>query len=137
LLRLRHRRRRLRVPALLLHGADRLGGQTATRAPAAEGRQCALARRGGRAARYVSRRTLPRAAGLRLRSVVRRDLRLQLGKLHTRVLFRCGFNRSTAYSSLNQLPWGGSVGSSSSNRYACCLHWTNRDTFIARAAVGE
>src|SRR5205823_11544338 len=64
LLRVRHRSGRLRVPALLLHGADRLGRQTATGIAAAEGRQRPLARVDRRAERLVPRRAVPRAAGL-------------------------------------------------------------------------
>ena len=61
--RLRARSRRPRDPALLLHGADRLGREAS--AGTAEDRQRPLAGHGAGAARHVPRRSLPRTAGLR------------------------------------------------------------------------
>jgi catechol 2,3-dioxygenase-like lactoylglutathione lyase family enzyme len=62
--RLRARSRRARDPALLLHGAGRLGRQAAPGIAAPQDRQRELARDGAGAARHVPRRSVPRAAGL-------------------------------------------------------------------------
>src|SRR5207247_3715378 len=70
LLRLRHRPGRLRLPALLLHGAGRLGRQAAARVAASEDRQREMAGSGGGTERYVFGRAFLGAVGMKLLDVV-------------------------------------------------------------------